>query len=183
MSFIALLMVCKLWFDLFAVDAGDTPPDDLVVKTLINCRGRIITYCSNKNTICNLENLFKYEKHNLHNSFWHPKISLNIMWKIIFRIHSNFGKHFTCYSKMWSENFSAVREIFFFQKGDLHNSFGRSVHMCWVGSVATIGVRHRRTSHHAAPVPTTPFIVTKQRMFKLSSCCAGGLRPLLWRVI
>ena len=69
---------------------------------------------------------------------------------------------------MWSENFSAVREIFFFQKGDLHNSFGRSVHMCWAGSVATGGVRHRRTSDHAAPAPTTPFIVTKQRMFKLS---------------
>ena len=105
-------------------------------------------------------------------------------WKIIFRIHSNFGKHFTCYSKMWSENFSAVREIFFFQKGDLHNSFGRSVHMCRAGSVATRGVRHRRTSDHAAPAPTiTALIVTKQRMFKLSSCYAGGFGPLLWRVI
>ena len=150
MSFIALLMVCKLWFDLFAVDAGDTPPDDLVVKTL-NCRGRIITYWSNKNTICNLENFFKYEKHNLHNSFWHPKISLNIMWKIIFRIHSNFGKHFTCYSKMWSENFSAVREIFFFQKGDLHNSFGRSVHMCWVGYLVLQRVLSGKVAHATGP--------------------------------
>ena len=152
MSFIALLMVCKLWFDLFAVDAGDTPPDDLVVKTL-NCRGRIITYWSNKNTICNLENFFKYEKHNLHNSFWHPKISLNIMWKIIFRIHSNFGKHFTCYSKMWSEKFSAVREIFFFQKGDLHNSFGAVYISVGKGSVARSGsgTGERATTPHLHP--------------------------------
>ena len=190
MSFIALLMVCKLWFDLFAVDAGDTPPDDLVVKTLINCRGRIITYCSNKNTICNLENLFKYEKHNLHNSFWHPKISLNIMWKIIFRIHSNFGKHFTCYSKMWSENFSAVREIFFFQKGDLHNSFGRIdvlgglALLQRVDSSKPAHATRRNTTHH-----TTPFIACSSLLKKgclnalESGCYTGGFGQQSWRAI
>ena len=74
-------------------------------------------------------------------------------WKIIFRIHSNFGKHFTCYSKMWSENFSAVREIFFFQKGDLHNSFG-AVYICvGKGSVARSGsgTGERATTPHLHP--------------------------------
>ena len=167
------------------MDAGDTPPDDLVVKTLINCRGRIITYCSNKNTICNLENLFKYEKHNLHKVFWLPKISLNIIWKIIFRIHSNFGKHFTCYSKMWSEKFSAVREIFFFQKGDLHNSFGRSVHV--LGGLALLQ-RVQRTRHHAAPRRTTAVIASLSLLNKgclnaLDAIYAGGLRPLDRRAV
>ena len=107
-------------------------------------------------------------------------------WKIIFRIHSNFGKHFTCYSKMWSEKFSAVREIFFFQKGDLHNSFGRSVHV--LGGLALLQ-RVQRTRHHAAPRRTTAVIACSPLLNKgclnalESGCYAGGLRPLSWRAI
>ena len=72
---------------------------------------------------------------------------------------------------MWSENFSAVREILFFQKGDLHNSLD-AVHIC-VGQAllqrGTEAQAHERPDH-TAPAPTiTALNANKQRMFKLSS--------------
>ena len=92
---------------------------------------------------------------------------------------------------MWSEKFSAVREIFFFQKGDLHNSFGRSDVL---GGLALLQrVDSSKPAHATTPQHDTPhhtvhrvFIVTKQRMFKLSlnsSSNAGGLKQLSWRAI
>ena len=118
-------------------------------------------------------NIFKNEKNNLHYSFGHPKISLNIItWKIIFQIHSNFGKHFTCYSKKWSENFSAVREMFFFQKGDLHNSFGRSVHVLgWLASVANLQRVQSNIDAHA----TTPQLGAPRHSSLLNKGCLNSV--------
>ena len=43
MLLIAFLMVCEILFDSFAVDAGDTPPDYLlVVKTLSSVVGDVL---------------------------------------------------------------------------------------------------------------------------------------------
>ena len=72
---------------------------------------------------------------------------------------------------MWSENFGAVREMFFFQRGDLHNSLD-AVCMCVGRALLQRGTeaRARERPDRTAPAPTiTVLSVTEQRMFELSS--------------
>ena len=63
------------------MDAGDTPPDDLmVVKTLSSVVGDVLLpIAATRIQSATYKHFKKRKKHNLHNSFGHPKISLNII--------------------------------------------------------------------------------------------------------